>query len=195
MKLNELKPSPGSRKNRKRVGRGNGSGSGNYSGRGNKGQRARSGGKSQMPGFEGGQTPFWKKLPKRGFHNFTQKEYAWINLKTLEQYFNDGDEVTPDVLKERRLVKQFRDGLKVMGDGDLTKKLTVHAHKFTASAKQKIEAAGGQSVMLIAEEASEEPKPKAKAEKVEDTEQPAAEAAEDEAEGAAADEDTAEDEG
>jgi ribosomal protein L18E len=150
-----------------------------------------------MPGFEGGQTPFWKKLPKRGFHNFTQKDYAWINLKTLDAYFNDGDEITPDVLKERRLIKQFRDGIKVLGDGELTKKLTIHAHKFTASAKQKIEAAGGQSVMLIVEEAVAEPKAekKAKAAKAEDAEQSAAEAEAPEAEQAAAEADTAEDEG
>jgi large subunit ribosomal protein L15 len=197
MKLNELKPSSGSRKNRKRVGRGNGSGSGNTSGRGNKGQRARSGGKSQMPGFEGGQTPFWKKLPKRGFHNFTQKDYAWINLKTLEAYFNDGDEITPDVLKERRLIKQFRDGIKVLGDGELTKKLTIHAHKFTASAKEKIEAVGGQSVMLIVEEPPAEPKAKkkAKAAKADNAEQSAAKADAPKAEDSAAEADTAEDEG
>lgn len=166
MKLNELKPAPGSRKNRKRVGRGDGSGHGTYSCRGLKGQRSRSGGKSQMPGFEGGQTPFWKKLPKRGFNNFTTKNYSWINIKTLEHYFNDGDEVTPEVLKERKIVKQFRDGLKVLGEGELSKKLTVHAHKFTGSAKQKIEAAGGQSVLLVAEDASEsdaKPQPKAEA--------------------------------
>ncbi len=156
MKLNELKPTPGSRKNRKRVGRGDGSGHGTYSCRGMKGQRSRSGGKSQMPGFEGGQTPFWKKLPKRGFTNYTTKHYAWINIKTLEHYFNDGDEVTPEVLKKRKIVKQFRDGLKVLGEGELSKKLTVHAHKFTGAAKEKIEAAGGQSVLLAgAEEANE----------------------------------------
>lgn len=148
MKLNELKPAPGSRKSRKRVGRGNGSGHGNYSCRGMKGQRSRSGGKAQIPGFEGGQTPFWKKLPKRGFNNFTRKEYAWINLKTLEAYFEDGDEVSPAVLKGRRLIKQFHDGLKVLGQGELTKKLTVHAHVFSAAASKKIADAGGQSVVL-----------------------------------------------
>jgi len=151
MKLNELKPASGSRKPRKRVGRGNGSGHGNTSCRGTKGQRSRSGGKSQMPGFEGGQTPFWKKLPKRGFHNFNRKEYAWINLDTLEAAFEDGQEVTPEVLKQRGLVKQFHDGLKVLGQGELSKKLTVHAHKFSASAAAKIVAAGGQSVVLGAE--------------------------------------------
>jgi len=148
MKLNELKPASGSRKPRKRVGRGNGSGHGNTSCRGTKGQRSRSGGKSQMPGFEGGQTPFWKKLPKRGFHNFTRKDYAWINLDTLESAFEDGQEVTPEVLKQRGLVKQFRDGLKVLGQGELSKKLTVHAHKFSASAAAKIVAAGGQNIVL-----------------------------------------------
>jgi len=162
MRLNELKPVSGSRKPRKRVGRGNGSGHGNFSCRGVKGQRARAGGKRQMPGFEGGQTPFWKKLPKRGFHNYGQKNYAWVNLKTLESYFNDGDEVTPDVLKQRRLVKQFRDGVKVLGDGELSKKLTVHAHKFTASAKDKIAAAGGQVVHLIEEVSLEAPQAQSK---------------------------------
>ncbi len=148
MRLNELKPARGSRKARKRVGRGNGSGHGNFSCRGVKGQRARTGGKSQMPGFEGGQTPFWKKLPKRGFNNFTRKDYAWINLGTLEAAFADGDEVTPQALKERGLVKQPRDGIKVLGGGELSKKLTVHAHKFSASAQQKIEAAGGKTLVL-----------------------------------------------
>lgn len=159
MRLNELKPARGSRKARKRVGRGNGSGHGNFSCRGVKGQRARSGGKSQMPGFEGGQTPFWKKLPKRGFTNFTRKDLAWINLSTLETYFEDGDEVTPEVLKARRIVKQARDGIKVLGGGELSKKLTVHAHKFSASAQQKIEAAGGKTLVLAPQTlAQDEPK-------------------------------------
>lgn len=148
MKLNELKPAPGSRKARKRVGRGNGSGRGNYSCRGLKGQRSRSGGRSQMPGFEGGQTPFWKKLPKRGFKNFTRKEYVEINVKTLESVFEDGDEVTLEVLRKRRIVKQLRDGVKILGDGQLSKKLTVHAHHFTVSAQKKIEDAGGQALRL-----------------------------------------------
>ncbi len=148
MKLNELKPAPGSRKARKRVGRGNGSGHGNYSCRGVKGQRSRSGGKSQMPGFEGGQTPFWKKLPKRGFNNFTRKEFVEINVKTLESFFEDGDEVTLEVLQQRRIVKQLRDGVKILGDGQLSKKLTVHAHRFTASAQQKTQDAGGQALLL-----------------------------------------------
>jgi len=148
MKLNELKPAPGSRKARKRVGRGNGSGHGNYSCRGVKGQRSRSGGKSQMPGFEGGQTPFWKKLPKRGFKNFTRKEFVEINVKTLESFFEDGDEITLEVLQQRRIVKQLRDGVKILGDGQLSKKLTVHAHRFTASAQQKIQDAGGQALLL-----------------------------------------------
>lgn len=149
MKLHDLKPARGHRKTRKRVGRGNGSGHGNFSTRGVKGQRARAGGKSQMPGFEGGQTPLWKKLPKRGFNNFNRKRFAWINLKRLEACFEDGDEVTPDTLKSRRLIKQFHDGLKVLGEGELGKKLTVHAHAFSASARAKIEAAGGSVVLLV----------------------------------------------
>lgn len=148
MKLNELRPAAGSRKPSKRRGRGNGSGHGNFSGRGCKGQRARAGGKYTMPGFEGGQTPFWKKLPKRGFFNYTGKRYAWINLETLESRFEDGAEVTPELLHERGLIKQQGDGLKVLGEGKLTKKLTVHAHRFSASARQQIEQAGGKAVVL-----------------------------------------------
>lgn len=150
MKLNELRPAAGSRKANKRRGRGNGSGHGNFSGRGCKGQRARAGGKYTMPGFEGGQTPFWKKLPKRGFFNYTGKRYAWVNLETLESRFKDGDEVTPALLQEQGVVKQQSDGLKVLGEGKLTKKLTVHAHRFSASARQQIEQAGGKVVVLDA---------------------------------------------
>jgi large subunit ribosomal protein L15 len=152
MRLNELKPARGSRKARKRVGRGNGSGHGNFSCRGVKGQRARAGGKRQLPGFEGGQTPFWKKLPKRGFSNFTRKSYAWVNLGSLEARFQAGDEVTPEVLRQVRLVRQMGDGVKVLGEGELTKPLTVRAHQFSSSARAKIEAAGGRAILIGAAE-------------------------------------------
>ncbi|KMJ56806.1 50S ribosomal protein L15 [Bacillus sp. LL01] len=146
MKLHELKPNEGSRKERNRVGRGTGSGNGKTSGRGHKGQNARSGG-GVRPGFEGGQTPLFQRLPKRGFTNIHRKEYAIINLDALNR-FDEGTEVTPELLVETGLVSKLNAGLKVLGNGSVEKKLTVRAHKFSSAAKEAIEAAGG-SVEVI----------------------------------------------
>jgi len=139
MKLHELKPVQG-KKNRKRVGRGVGSGTGKTAGRGSDGQNSRSGG-GVRPGFEGGQTPLFKRLPKRGFTNFTRKEYAIVNLGDLN-IFEDGTVVTPELLLEKRIIRKLESGLKVLGNGKLEKKLTIRAHKFTKSAKDQIEALG-----------------------------------------------------
>jgi large subunit ribosomal protein L15 len=141
MKLHELKPAEGSRKVRNRVGRGTSSGNGKTSGRGQKGQKARSGGGVRL-GFEGGQTPLFRRLPKRGFTNINRKDYAVINLDVLNR-FEDGAEVTPGVLKEAGIVKSEKAGIKVLANGELTKKLTVKAAKFSKAAQEEIEAAGG----------------------------------------------------
>ncbi|CDZ99493.1 50S ribosomal protein L15 [Lysinibacillus sp. BF-4] len=146
MKLHELKPSEGSRKVRNRVGRGIGSGNGKTAGKGHKGQNARSGG-GVRPGFEGGQNPLYRRLPKRGFTNINRKEYAIVNLDTLNR-FEDGAEVTPTALVETGIVSKELAGIKVLGNGTLTKKLTVKAHKFSASAKEAIENAGGQTEVI-----------------------------------------------
>ena len=142
MKLHELHPALGSVKNRKRIGRGPGSGTGKTSGKGHKGQNARSGG-GVRPGFEGGQIPLFRRLPKRGFSNHMFKtEYAVINLSDLNR-FNDGDVVTPELLREMGIIKKQLSGVKVLGNGTLEKKVTVKAHKFSESAKEKIENSGG----------------------------------------------------
>ncbi len=141
MKLHELKPAAGSRSERNRVGRGMSSGNGKTSGRGHKGQKARSGG-GVRPGFEGGQNPLYRRLPKRGFNNPTRKEFAVINLDTLNR-FEEGTEITPELLVETRAVKGMKDGVKILSNGKIEKKLTVKAHKFSDAAKQAIEAAGG----------------------------------------------------
>ena len=142
MKLNELKPAEGSVKEGFRVGRGTGSGNGKTAGKGHKGQNARSGG-GVRPGFEGGQFPIYRQLPKRGFNNKRfATVYATVNVADLNR-FEDGAVVDLDALLEARLVRKELDGLKVLGNGELTKKLTVKAAKFTAAAKEKIEAAGG----------------------------------------------------
>ncbi|TLS35500.1 50S ribosomal protein L15 [Pseudalkalibacillus caeni] len=146
MKLHELKAAEGSRKERNRVGRGIGSGNGKTAGRGHKGQNARSGG-GVRPGFEGGQLPIFKRLPKRGFTNMNRKEFAIVNLETLNR-FEDGTEVTPELLIETGLVSNLKDGVKVLGNGKIEKKLTVKAHKFSASAKEAIEAAGGNTEVI-----------------------------------------------
>lgn len=146
MKLHELKPSAGSRKVRKRVGRGMATGHGKTSGRGQKGQKARSGG-GVRPGFEGGQNPIYRRLPKRGFKNPTRKEYAVVNLDTLNR-FEEGTVVTPDLLKKTGVVKDLKDGLKVLANGELNAKLTVKAHKFSRSAEEKIANAGGTTEVL-----------------------------------------------
>lgn len=146
MKLHELKPAEGSRKERKRVGRGMASGHGKTSGRGHKGQKARSGG-GVRPGFEGGQNPLYRRLPKRGFKNPFRKEYAIINLDTLNR-FEEGTNVTPELLIEQGIVKNVRHGIKVLGNGEINVKLTVSAHKFSQSAVEKIEAAGGKTEVV-----------------------------------------------
>jgi large subunit ribosomal protein L15 len=146
LKLHELKSNEGTRKERKRVGRGMGSGNGKTSGRGHKGQKARSGG-GVRPGFEGGQMPLFQRLPKRGFTNIHRKEYAIVNLEVLNR-FEDGTEVTPELLKETGVVSNMKSGVKVLAKGNLEKKLTVKAHKFSASAKEAIEAAGGKTEVI-----------------------------------------------
>jgi len=146
MKLHELKPAEGSRKERNRVGRGMASGNGKTSGRGHKGQKARSGG-GVRPGFEGGQMPLFQRLPKRGFTNINRKEYAIVNVETLNR-FENGTEVTPELLLETGVVSKLNAGVKVLGNGKLEKNLTVKAHKFSASAKEAIEAAGGKTEVV-----------------------------------------------
>jgi large subunit ribosomal protein L15 len=141
MKLHELKSAEGSRHVRNRVGRGTSSGNGKTAGRGQKGQKSRSGGGVRL-GFEGGQTPLFRRLPKRGFTNVNRKEYAVINLDLLNR-FEDGTEVTPVTLVEAGLVKNEKAGIKVLGNGELTKKLTVKAAKFSKAAEEAIVAAGG----------------------------------------------------
>lgn len=146
MKLHELKPAEGSRKERKRLGRGIGSGQGKTAGKGHKGQNARSGGGVRL-GFEGGQTPLFRRLPKRGFTNFNRKEYAIVNLDTLNR-FEDGTEVTPELLIETGVVKSEQAGIKILAKGTLEKKLTVKAQKFSSAAKEAIEAAGGTTEVI-----------------------------------------------
>jgi large subunit ribosomal protein L15 len=146
MKLHELKPAEGSRHARKRVGRGIGSGNGKTAGRGHKGQKARSGGGVRV-GFEGGQNPLYRRLPKRGFTNIHRKEFAIVNIEELNR-FADGTEVTPETLLETGVVKNPKDGIKILGNGELKVKLTVKANKFSQSAVEKIEAAGGKTEVI-----------------------------------------------
>jgi len=143
MNLHELAPNPGSTKKRKRVGRGIGTGNGKMAGRGHKGQWARSGG-GVRAGFEGGQMPLVRRVPKRGFVNIFGKEYATVNVGQLE-VFEDGSVVDVEALRSKGLIGRVRDGVKVLGDGELTKKLTVVAAAFSETARQKIEAAGGKT--------------------------------------------------
>lgn len=146
MNIYELKPAPGSKKKKKRVGRGIGSGLGKTSARGQDGQKSRSGG-GVRPGFEGGQMPLSRRLPKRGFTNIFAKEYATVNVSELN-VLEDGTEVTVELLKEKRIIRKKYDGLKVLGNGDITKKLTVKAAKFTQTAAEKIAAAGGTAEVI-----------------------------------------------
>jgi large subunit ribosomal protein L15 len=146
MKLHELKPVEGARHTRKRIGRGAGSGTGKTAGKGHKGQNARSGGGTRL-GFEGGQTPLFQRLPKRGFTNINRKEFAIVNLETLNR-FEEGAVVNPAALKEAGIVKKELSGIKILGNGSIEKKLTVQAHKFSASAKAAIEAAGGKAEVI-----------------------------------------------
>lgn len=146
MKLHELHPAEGSTAAQKRLGRGNGSGLGKTSGKGHKGAKARSGG-GKRPGFEGGQMPLYRRVPKRGFSNVFGTEYAEVNVERLE-VFNDGDVVNAQALLEKKIIRKELDGVKVLGGGELTRKLTVQAAKFTGSAKEKIEAAGGKAEVI-----------------------------------------------
>ena len=147
MNLNELYPFAEDRKSRKRVGRGSGSGLGCTAGKGNKGQNARAGG-GVRPGFEGGQMPLQRRIPKRGFNNIFATEMAIANVATLDKYFDDGATVTVDALIEKGIIKKTLDGVKILGQGELTKKLTVQANAFSDSAKSKIEAAGGKAEVI-----------------------------------------------
>ena len=146
MALNDLKPARGSVRNRKRVGRGPGSGLGKTSGRGEKGQKSRSG-YSRKVGFEGGQMPLHRRVPKRGFHNRFRKEYTEVNLGRLDA-FDAGTIVTPELLIKRGLIKKLRDGVKVLAKGSLSKALTVRAHKFSAKAQETISGLGGKAEIL-----------------------------------------------
>jgi len=141
MRLHEVKPAPGSRTVPKRVGRGIGSGLGKTSGRGQKGQKARSGA-SIRRGFEGGQMPLFQRLPKRGFSNKFRREWAEVNVETLNR-FAAGTVVTPELLKDTGIVKSIKNGIKILGKGELQKELTVKAHRFSDQAREKIENAGG----------------------------------------------------
>ncbi len=147
MKLHDLKPAPGSTKESKRLGRGLGSGLGKTSGKGHKGAKARSGG-GKAPGFEGGQMPLTRRVPKSGFTNIFRKEYATVKVESLEARFEAGARVTVEMLKEAGLVKKTLDGVKILGNGEITKALTVEANKFTAQAKEKIEKAGGKAEVI-----------------------------------------------
>ena len=142
MDLSDLKPSEGSKKNKKRVGRGHGTGQGTQAGRGHKGAQSRSGFKFKR-GFEGGQMPLHRRIPKRGFHNPFRVEYAVVNLDTLAERFEAGTVVTPELLRERGLVHGTSRQIKVLARGDIAKQLTVRAHKFSGKAAEKIAAAGG----------------------------------------------------
>ncbi len=146
MKLHELKPATGSTTTPKRLGRGAGSGLGKTSGKGHKGQRARSGG-GKAPGFEGGQMPLTRRVPKRGFTNIFSKKYATVNVERLN-IFEDGSVVTGETLIDAGLIKRTLDGVKILGDGELTQNLTVKATKFTTAAKEKIEALGGKAEVI-----------------------------------------------
>jgi len=145
MKLNELRPPDGAVRVKKRLGRGPGSGRGKTSGKGHKGQRSRTGGKH--PWFEGGQMPLQRRLPMRGFTNIFGKQYSVVNLDTLNR-FPDGTVVTPKLLKSVGIVKKLRDGVKILGDGELEKSLTVKAHHFSKAALDKIKSAGGEAVAI-----------------------------------------------
>lgn len=148
MELKDLRPTKGSVKRRKRVGRGYGSGYGGHeSGRGTKGQNSRSGGGTRL-GYEGGQTPLWKRFPKRGFHNYTRTEYSVVNIDVLGQRFESGAEITLERLRETGIIRQSKGKLKILGRGELSKPLVVRADRFTKTAQAKIEQAGGKVEVL-----------------------------------------------
>ncbi len=148
MRLEDLRPTEGSAHRRKRVGRGGGSGHGGHTvGRGMKGQNSRSGGGTRL-GYEGGQTPIWMRVPKRGFHNFGRVVYACVNVDTLDERFTANDVVTPETLTTMRLVNERDVPVKILGRGEISKPLTVRAHRFGAEARRKIEAAGGRAEVI-----------------------------------------------
>jgi large subunit ribosomal protein L15 len=155
LSLNNLHPKEGSTHKKKRVGRGPGSGLGKTAGRGHKGQKSRSG-YSSRPGFEGGQMPLQRRLPKRGFTNIFKKEWVEISLAKIEENFNPGDQVTPEVLHERGLIKKAKHDLVILGTGEMTKSLNVSAHRFTKTAKDKIEKAGGTATLISKAKAAAE---------------------------------------
>ncbi|REJ77778.1 MAG: 50S ribosomal protein L15 [Acidobacteria bacterium] len=160
LSLNNLKPPAGSTHKKKRRGRGPGSGLGKTAGRGHKGQKSRSG-YSRRAGFEGGQMPLQRRLPKRGFTNIFKKKWIEVRLSTLEANFNSGDDVTPEVLHERGLIKKAKHDLVILGNGEVSKKLNIFAHRFTKSAREKVEKAGGTAHLIERPEpteASEDPK-------------------------------------
>ncbi|MCM1989664.1 50S ribosomal protein L15 [Oceanirhabdus seepicola] len=146
MKLNELRPAEGSKRSSKRIGRGTGTGWGKTAGRGQDGQNSRSGGGVRL-GFEGGQMPLYRRLPKRGFNNIFAKKYSTVSIDRLN-VFEDGTEVTPELLLEKRIVRKLNDGIKVLSNGNLEKKLTIKAMKFSKAAIEKIEAAGGKAEVI-----------------------------------------------
>jgi large subunit ribosomal protein L15 len=155
MDLSNLKPAQGSKHSKKRIGRGQGSGQGVQAGRGHKGAKSRSGFKFKR-GFEGGQMPLHRRIPKRGFHNLFRTEYAVVNLDMLAERFDAGTTVTPELLVERGLIHSARRPIKVLARGDISKKLTVQAHKFSGRAAEKIAAAGGAAEVLAAKGATSE---------------------------------------
>ncbi len=147
MDLSKLRPAKGAKHAKKRVGRGQGSGNGKTAGRGHKGAQSRSGFKFKR-GFEGGQMPLHRRIPKRGFHNLFRQEYAVVNLDTLAERFDAGTEITPELLRERGVVRAGESKVKVLARGDISKALTVRAHKFSGKAAEKIAAAGGRAEVL-----------------------------------------------
>ena len=151
--LNNLRPPKGSTHKKKRRGRGPGSGLGKTAGRGHKGQKSRSG-YSRRAGFEGGQMPLQRRLPKRGFTNIFKKKWIEVRLSTLESNFNEGDKITPEILRERGLIKKAKHDLVILGNGEVSKKLNISAHRFTKSAKEKIENAGGKADLIDKYEAA-----------------------------------------
>jgi large subunit ribosomal protein L15 len=155
LSLNNLKPAKGSTHKKKRVGRGPGSGLGKTAGRGHKGQKSRSG-YSSRPGFEGGQMPLQRRLPKRGFTNIFKKEWLEISLAKIEENFNVGDEVTPEILHERGLIKKAKHDVVILGTGEITKALKISAHRFTKTAKEKVENAGGTAMIIEKAQAAAE---------------------------------------
>src|SRR5687767_202052 len=155
LSLNNLKPAKGSTHKKKRVGRGPGSGLGKTAGRGHKGQKSRSG-YSSRPGFEGGQMPLQRRLPKRGFTNIFKKEWLEISLAKIEENFNAGDEVTPEILHERGLIKKAKHDVVILGTGEISKALKISAHRFTKTAKEKVENAGGTAMIIEKAQAAAE---------------------------------------